>query len=150
MLLLTHIDTKALEPHFTSSQEKEIILSFFVYILLNSVNPASTLWRATIGPSAKRHLNGVSLTGRWLSAFRCLLERSIIIPYSLSRIQVQCFAFSWPLKQLSFISLQPLCLWVVKLCFVVFYINFLQANGSKCICELLLLFWTVNFIRKKT
>ena len=32
---------------------------------------ASTQCRATIGAPVKRHLNGVSLVGRWWPAFRC-------------------------------------------------------------------------------
>ena len=34
--------------------------------------PASTQCRTTIGPPAKRHLNGVSLEGQWWPAFRFL------------------------------------------------------------------------------
>ena len=38
-----------------------------------SQQPAYSVLKATIGPSAKRHSNGVSLMGRWWSVFRCLL-----------------------------------------------------------------------------
>ena len=37
------------------------------------VNRVSKQCRATIGPPAKRHLNGVSLAGRWWPDFRYLL-----------------------------------------------------------------------------
>ena len=56
-------------------------LSYIRWNTLTCCNPASIQCRATIGPPAKRHLNGVSLAGRLWPAFRCLLgssERQVI------------------------------------------------------------------------
>ena len=52
--------------------------------------PSQYKCRATIGPSAKRHSNCVSLTGRWWSAFVCLLGTS----HSL-RAFALCTNVSW-------------------------------------------------------
>ena len=38
--------------------------------------PVSILMRATIGPPAKRHLNGVSSAGRWWPEINCWLGNS--------------------------------------------------------------------------
>ena len=51
--------------HFWTA-EQMVLITYTFY-------PASMQCRATIGPPAKHHLNGVSLVGQWWPSFRYLL-----------------------------------------------------------------------------
>ena len=77
-------------------------LACFYLIYDPRVNPARILSRATIGPPAKRHSDGVSLTGRKCPDFTCILgSLTEITPfyckrYTLNRSCVAAFQFHFP------------------------------------------------------
>ena len=60
-------------PGFSNLDDCENQVNIFHSVRPGKSYQASTQYRVTIGPPAKRYFNGVSLAGRWYPALRCLL-----------------------------------------------------------------------------
>ena len=70
-----------------------VLLQLLCVIISYSAYPASTLSRATIGLSAKRHWNGVLLTGRRLLALILCLLRINHLPETQEHSHLLAYAY---------------------------------------------------------
>ena len=111
-------------------------LAGFYLIYDPRVNPVSIQSRATIGPPAKRHLDGVSLTGRQCPDFTCILgSLTEITPfcckgYTLNIIYVSTFQFHFsdaPITTILKLNFVQICAFQsakIKRCFEIIFYHF--------------------------